>query len=142
MESKELLQVAQKAMLALGFINEKQLVAEGFSDELKSAWNKFCHSNLGFRFYAGRVPSPERLSIDAMSKLVTMSQAVEKAKVDEAEKKAKVEKKEPEKVIEPAKEPEATKEQVVSKEPEKEVEAKSAEKEVVSKEDKKVAKKK
>lgn len=133
MESKELLQVAQKAMLAQGFINEKQLVAEGFSDELKSAWNKFCHSNLGFRFYAGRVPSPERLSIDAMSKLVTMSQAVEKAKVDEAEKKAKVEKKEPEKVTEPAKEPEAIKEQV---------EAKPAEKEAVSKEDKKVAKKK
>lgn len=136
MESKELLQVAQKAMLAQGFINEKQLVAEGFSDELKSAWNKFCHSNLGFRFYAGRVPSPERLSIDAMSKLVTMSQAVEKAKVNEPEKK------EPEKVTEPAKEPEATKEQVVSKEPEKEVEAKPAGKEVVSKEDKKVAKKK
>lgn len=127
MESKELLQVAQKAMLAQGFINEKQLVAEGFSDELKAAWNEFCHSNLGFRFYAGRVPSPERLSIDAMSKLVTMSQAVEKAKVDEPEKK------EPEKVTEPAKEPEATKEQVVSKEPEKEV---------VSKEDKKAAKKK
>ena len=117
MESKELLQVAQKAMLAQGFINEKQLVAEGFSDELKSAWNKFCHSNLGFRFYAGRIPSPERLSIDAMSKLVTMSKAVEKAKADEPEKK----------------EPEATKEQV---------EAKPAEKEVVSKEDKKVAKKK
>lgn len=133
MESKELLQVAQKAMLAQGFINEKQLVAEGSSDELKSAWNKFCHSNLGFRFYAGRVPSPERLSIDAMSKLVTMSQAVEKAKVDEVEKKAKVEKKEPEKVTEPAKEPEATKEQV---------EAKPAEKEAVSKEDKKVTKKK
>ena len=127
MESKELLQVAQKAMLAQGFINEKQLVAEGFSDELKSAWNEFCHSDLGFRFYAGRVPSPERLSIDAMSKLVTMSQAVDKAKVDEPEKK------EPEKVIEPAKEPEAIKEQV---------EAKPAEKEVVSKEDKKVAKKK
>lgn len=127
MESKELLQVAQKAMLAQGFINEKQLVAEGFSDELKSAWNKFCHSNLGFRFYAGRIPSPERLSIDAMSKLVTMSKAVEKAKADEPEKK------EPEKVTEPAKEPEATKEQV---------EAKPAEKEVVSKEDKKVAKKK
>lgn len=127
MESKELLQVAQKAMLAQGFINEKQLVAEGFSDELKSAWNEFCHSNLGFRFYAGRVPSPERLSIDAMSKLVTMSQAVEKAKVDEPEKK------EQEKVTEPAKEQEATKEQVVSKEPEKEV---------VSKEDKKAAKKK
>ena len=127
MESKELLQVAQKAMLAQGFINEKQLVAEGFSDELKSAWNKFCHSNLGFRFYAGRVPSPERLSTDAMSKLVTMSKAVEKAKADEPEKK------EPEKVIEPAKEPEATKEQV---------EAKPAEKEVEAKEDKKVAKKK
>lgn len=132
MESKELLQVAQKAMLAQGFINEKQLVAEGFSDELKSAWNEFCHSNLGFRFYAGRVPSPERLSIEAMSKLVTMSQAVEKAKEEEPEKK-EPEKKEPEKVTEPAKEPEATKEQV---------EAKPAEKEVVSKEDKKVAKKK
>lgn len=79
MERSELLQVAQKAMLARGFINEKQVVAEGFSDELKAAWNKFCHSTPGFRFYAGRVPSPERLSIDCTARLHKMAMDYEAA---------------------------------------------------------------
>lgn len=123
MERSELLQVAQKAMLAGGFINEKQVVAEGFSDELKAAWNKFCHSTPGFRFYAGRVPSPERLSIDCTARLHKMAMDYEAANAKKSAP-APVKDKAPS-----APKPEVKDEKVATKvEAEKGVETKEAEK--------------
>lgn len=69
MQSNELLELAKKVLCEEGYITKELMEEQGFGTETKRAWNKFCYSVPGMRFYAGRVPSIGRIPEDKIEAL-------------------------------------------------------------------------